>query len=353
MTTKATGNRKVVKIVDVAKAANVSPAVVSRILSNDSKLVVREETRARVQQAIEELGYTPNLQARGLRLSRSNTLAMIVPELNSPVFPVIIQGAQRAAWERGYSLLVGGMGGEEEDPKVAGRLLRSNRIDSLLVTTGRHEAQMLQELATLNAPFVLVNRYLDDQHPYVELDERGAAAAITRHFIELGHRRIAFLGGLQRRVGERRVAGYADALAEAGLPWVPQLVVDAGYYKPGGEDGLRQLLALDEPPTAVVATNEIVAAGAMAAAHRQGVRIPRDLSIASFSDGIVAELLSPALTAVRFPLERMGYLATAMLVDIVEGRGEPQAGLCLPHESVIVRDSTARPPGRKARAATR
>ncbi|WP_154403487.1 LacI family DNA-binding transcriptional regulator, partial [Bordetella pertussis] len=220
MTTKATGNRKVVKIVDVAKAANVSPAVVSRILSNDSKLVVREETRARVQQAIEELGYTPNLQARGLRLSRSNTLAMIVPELNSPVFPVIIQGAQRAAWERGYSLLVGGMGGEEEDPKVAGRLLRSNRIDGLLVTTGRHEAQMLQELATLNAPFVLVNRYLDDQHPYVELDERGAAAAITRHFIELGHRRIAFLGGLQRRVGERRVAGYADALAEAGLPWV-------------------------------------------------------------------------------------------------------------------------------------
>ncbi|CPP22099.1 LacI family transcriptional regulator [Bordetella pertussis] len=96
------------------------------------------------------------------------------------------------------------------------------------------------------------------------------------------------------------------------------------------------MLALDEPPTAVVATNEIVAAGAM-----------------SFSDGIVAELLSPALTAVRFPLERMGYLATAMLVDIVEGRGEPQAGLCLPHESVIVRDSTARPPGRKARAATR
>ncbi|ALM84079.1 LacI family DNA-binding transcriptional regulator [Bordetella sp. N] len=347
MTPKTRAARTTVKIVDVAKAANVSPAIVSRILSNDAKLVVRDDTRQRVQEAIEALGYTPNPQARGLRLSRSNTLAMIVPEINSPVFPVIIQGAQRAAWEHGYSLLVGGMGGEEEDPQVAGRLLRSNRIDGLLVTTGRHEEQMLQELATLNAPFVLVNRYLDEDHPYVALDERGAAAAITRHLTELGHRRIAFLGGLQRRVGERRVAGYADALAEAGLPWAPELVVEAGYYKHGGESGLRQLLALDDPPTAVLATNEIVAAGAMAVAHAEGIRIPKDMSLASFSDGMVAELLSPSLTAVRFPLERVGYEATTMLVAIVEGRSLPQTRISLPHDEVILRHSTGAAPRRR------
>lgn len=352
MTTKAPSERKTVTIVDVAKAAKVSPAIVSRILSNDTKLAIREDTRARVQEAIKALGYTPNQQARGLRLSRSNTLAMIVPELNSPVFPIIIQGAQRAAWERGYSLLVGGMGGEEEDPKIASRLLRSNRIDGLLVTTGQHEDQMLQELATLNAPFVLVNRYLDESHPYVALDERGAAAAITRHLIELGHRRIAFLGGLQRRVGERRVAGYADALAQADLPWVPELVVEAGYYKHGGEAGLRTLLALEDPPTAVLATNEIVAAGAMAAAHEKKLRIPEDLSLASFSDGMVAELLSPSLTAVRFPMETMGYRATAMLVDIVEGRAVDNPTLTLPHDDIVLRLSTASPRirGRRRRA---
>lgn len=342
---------KTVKIVDVARAANVSPAVVSRILSNDGKLVVRDDTRARVQQAIEALGYSPNPQARGLRLSRSNTLAMIVPELNSPVFPVIIQGAQRAAWERGYSLLVGGMGGEEEDPKVAARLLRSNRIDGLLVTTGRHEAQMLQELKTLSAPFVLVNRYLDDAHPYATLDERAAADALTRHLISLGHQRIAFLGGVHRTVGERRVAGYADALQQAGLPWRQELVIDAGYYKHGGEAGLRQLMALDEPPTAILATNEIVAAGAMASAHALGLRIPQDLSLASLSDGMVAELLTPSLTAARFPLDRLGYQATSMLVDIVEGRPLEQPGLQLPHEAVIPRQSTSAPPARRRRRA--
>ena len=335
-------------ITDVAKAAGVSIGAVSRILNRDPSLTVRDETRAAVHQAIASLGYSPNPHARSLRMARTGSLAMILPEIDSPAFPAMIQGAQKAANERGYSMLLGGVGPDCDDPGLPARLLQRNHVDGFLISSGLREADTLAALRSLKAPAVLLNRYLDTNQPHVVLDDEGGAAALVRHLVALGHRRIAFLGSSERFLGTRRVAGYKAALEEAGIAFDPGLVLEAGYDRAGGERVTEELLSLSRPPTAVFATNHLVAAGAMATAARRGVSVPAELSVGSFYDGPVAELLHPSLTAVRFPLEQLGFRAASMLIDLLEGRPVERTDVVLRHEKVVKRGSTAAPPNAPA-----
>ena len=199
-------------ISDVAKAAGVSIGAVSRILNKDPSINVREETRRAVHRAMTELGYSPNPHARSLRTARTGSLAMILPEIDSPAFAAIIQGAQKAAYERGYSLLVGGVGPDADDPELPARLLQRNRVDGFLVSSGLREAETLDALRNLDAPSVLLNRYLDDEHPHVIMDDEAGVAAVVQYLIELGHRDIGFLGSPSRFLGMRRVAGVPPRL---------------------------------------------------------------------------------------------------------------------------------------------
>lgn len=330
-------------IADVAKAAGISIGAVSRILNKDPTLAVREETREAVYKAMSELGYSPNPNARSLRMSRTNTLAMVLPEMDSPAFTAIIQGAQRAATSRGYSMLLGGVGSDGDDPQLPARLLKKNRVDGFLVSTGLREAESFAVLKSLGAPSVLLNRYLDEDHPHVILDDEGGVDAMVRYLIELGHRRIGFLGAPERFLGKRRFDGYAKALREAGISVRNELVVDAGYSREGGERGMGALLGLPHPPTAIFATNHLVAAGAIMKADTKGLSVPRDLSVASFYDGPVAELVRPPLTAVRYPLERVGSDAVNILVDLIEGKDLESTKVVLRHEQIVVRESTSKP----------
>jgi DNA-binding LacI/PurR family transcriptional regulator len=337
---------KRITISDVATASGVSVGAVSRILNNDPTLNVREETKQTVLQAIAKLGYSPNPQARGLRMARSGSIAMIVPEINSPAFPAIIQGAQKAARELGYSMLLGGIGEEGEDPQLAARILASNRVDGFLISTGAHETEQLRAVKALKAPSVLVNRYLDELQPYVVLDDVRGAQAIVEHLIELGHKRIAYLGALRRFLGTRRLAGYKAALKGAGLRYDPRFVIESAYDRESGESGVVRLMALEDRPTAIFATNHLVAAGAMGGAQRRGLTVPDDLSVASFYDGPIAELLNPAMTSVLFPLDRLGYESVSMLAQIVAGKRPASIGITIPHDRIVVRQSTAKPPAK-------
>ena len=333
-----------VTISDVAEVAGVSAGAVSRIINNDPTLNVRAETRDHVRRTIAKLGYSPNPQARGLRMARSGSIAMIVPEINSPAFAPIILGAQKAAREREYSMILGGIGEDGEDPGLAARLLARNRVDGFLVSTGEHEKEQFKALKGLNAPSVLVNRYLDDKHPHVILDDRSGARAIVEHLLSLGHKRIAFLGGLRRYLGKQRLAGYRDALAAAGIQADPQLAVESGYDREGGESGIAQLLSLRARPTAIFATNHLVAAGAMYGAQRRGLHVPGDLSVASFYDGPVAELLNPTVTSVLFPLDRLGYESVSLLVQLLLDMPVKSPRVVIAHERIVQRASTARAP---------
>jgi hypothetical protein len=189
------------------------------------------------------LGYSPNPHARSLRMARTGSLAMILPEINSPAFAAMIQGAQKAAHERGYSMLLGGVGPDGDDPELPARLLQKNRVDGFLVSSGLREAESLAALRSLDAPAVLLNRYLDEVQPHAVLDDEGGVAALVRHLIGLGHRRIGFLGSPKRFLGMRRVAGYRIALEEAAIAFDAALVSDAGYTREGGERAMEALLS--------------------------------------------------------------------------------------------------------------
>ena len=331
---------KRVTIADVARATGVSPGAISRILNNDPTLNVRDETKETVRRAIAELGYIPNPQARGLRLARSGSLAMIVPEINSPAFVAIIQGAQRAAYELGYSMLIGGIGPDGEDPNLAARILASNRVDGLLISTGKQEARQLAAVQQLRAPAVLVNRYLNERFPHVVLDDEAGVALAIRHLAGLGHERIGFLGSTRRFLGTRRLAGFKHAIAQCGLRFDKRFVVNCGYDREGGEAGARSVLALADRPTAVFATNHLVAAGALRAAQELGLSVPGALSVASFYDGPVADLLTPAVTSVAYPLDELGYEAVRMLVRLIAGEASATTSVTIQPTGLVVRQST-------------
>jgi DNA-binding LacI/PurR family transcriptional regulator len=331
---------KRVTIADVAKATGISPGAISRILNNDRTLNVRDETKETVRRAIAELGYVPNPQARGLRLARSGSLAMIVPEINSPAFVAIIQGAQRAAYELGYSMLIGGIGEEGEDPNLAARILSSNRVDGFLISTGKQEARQLAAVQQLGAPAVLVNRYLNEHLPHVILNDEAGVALAIRHLADLGHERIGFLGSTRRFLGTRRLTGFKQGLAERGLRFDKRFVVNCGYDREGGEAGAHTVLTLADRPTAIFATNHLVAAGALRVARQLGLDVPGALSVASFYDGPVADLLTPAVTSVAYPLDRLGYEAVRMLVRLVTGEAPGPTGITIQPTGLVVRQST-------------
>ena len=318
-------------------------AAVSRVISDDKTFVVRDETRQRITEMARELKYQPSPIARGLRISRTFSLGAVIPELDNPVHARIIIGAERAAAEHGYSLLIAHRDVGMSETSIYERLVHRNRVDGLIVATLQDEQVGVAALKELDHPFVLVNRKAMGVRHYVVVNDRGGSKKAVSYLVSLGHRRIAHLSGAPHRYNSQcRFRGYKDGLLEAGLPFDERLVAEAGYTQTGGAAAMRQILDSAAPrPTAVFATTLLVAAGAMSVLRSKGIRIPEDLSIIGFNDGAIAEILAPPLTAVRTPLERMGYEAANSLIGYIEGQGD-FGGKTLPHTEIVERASTAR-----------
>jgi LacI family transcriptional regulator len=338
--------RQSAKISDVAKAAGVSQAAVSRVMRGDASFVVREETRKRITDVARELNYQPNPAARGLRTSRSLSLGIVVPELDNPIHAKIIIGAERAAAERGYSLLIAHRDDGMEETAIYERLVHRNRVDGLIVATLQDEQVGVSALKELDHPFVLVNRKARGVEHHVVINDRGGAKGAVTYLAALGHQRIAHLSGSPVRYNSIcRLEGYRDGLQEAGLDFDPELVVEAGYTMSGGAAAMRRLLDSAHPrPTALFASTLMVAAGAMGVLRDAGVRIPQDMSIIGFNDGAIADVLAPPLTTVRTPLENMGYLAASSLINHIQDGGH-FAGAMLKDIEIVERKSTSAPGG--------
>ncbi len=337
--------RQSAKISDVARVAGVSQAAVSRVMRGDESFVVREETRKRITDVARELNYQPNPAARGLRTSRSLSLGIVVPELDNPIHAKIIIGAERAAAERGYSLLIAHRDDAMQETAIYERLVHRNRVDGLIVATLQDEHGGVRALKDLDHPFVLVNRKARGVEHHVVINDRGGSKRAVTYLAELGHQRIAHLSGSPVRYNSIcRLEGYREGLLEAGLDFDPGLVVEAGYTMAGGAAAMRRLLDSAQPrPTALFASTLMVAAGAMGVLRDAGVRIPGDMSIIGFNDGAIADVLAPPLTTVRTPLENMGYLAASSLINHIQDGGH-FAGAMLKDVEIVERKSTA-PPG--------
>jgi LacI family transcriptional regulator len=322
---------------DVAEAAGVDPSVVSRVLSGDGRLSIRPETRQRVLDAARRLDYRPNRAAQTLRTARTMAIGMVVPDLANPAFALIAEGAEGCAANAGYALvLIRRAEGERLDDLVG-------RVDGLLVAAATREANYRSELLG-GLPSVLVNRREPGEIPSVVVDDEGGSALAVRHLLSLGHRRIAHVAGPQNAdTARRRLAGWRLALAEAGLEAEDSAVVEASAFDEAAADRAAEvLLGGSTRPSAVFAANIRLATGTLAAAHRLGLEVPRDLSIVGFDDHPLAAYLRPPLTTVRMPLVELGAAAVEILLAEIDGDGAQSRLLDTPAE-LVVRASTAPP----------
>lgn len=339
------GTRSRATITDVATEAGVHPSTVSRVLSGHAASTIRPETRQRVEVAAERLGYRPSALARSLRLQRTLTLGMLVPDITNPFFSSIIKGAEEAARERGYNLILCNSEDQPEREETYLRVLRERQVDGLLIASSQMADATIAELRGDAFPFVLLNRATRNADDLaVIVDNHAAAVEAVAYLASLGHRRVGHIAGPQNTTtGLERRNGYRAAVLAYGLADDPELEVEAdAFSEEAGHRAVQVMLAGPACPTAVFAANDLIAIGVLQRLREIGLRVPQDLSIVGFNDIPLAGLLEPALTTVRVPQLEMGVIGARLLIDHLEGKPIGDVRVTLPTE-LVVRASSAAP----------
>lgn len=338
-----------VSLKDIAKRAGVSLATVSNVVNGYRP--VGEATRLRVQQAIDELGYTPNLSARHLRRGRTGVIALAIPELNNPYFAELAGSAIREARNLGYTLLIDYTDGDRDAELTLAEGFREQIIDGLILSPVQlTRADLLNRRSS--TPLVLVGESVFGvPHDHIAIDNLAASHVAVQHLVSLDRRRIAFVGAhtdVHRQPAHLRLSGYRDALATAGLPVDPSLVATATsqFSRHDGLLGMRHLLGLTERPDAVFAYNDLIAIGAMRAITEAGLRIPEDIAVIGFDDVEEGRFSNPTLTTISPDKDQIGRLAVRSLVARVEGKAVDQPRDVQPPFRLVTRESTIgrRPP---------
>ncbi len=333
---------------DVAVRAGVSISAVSRVLSDAPSARVSEQTRQRIHEAARELGYRPNFAARALKFSRTNVVALIVPDVTNAIFSELMRGVEDEAQRRGYMVLLARAESMQDGDEAIPRLIGEGRVDGVLVQVGDNmRSQDLESLVAGILPVVFVNSVHPQSAGSVVLeDERGMRLG-TQHLIDLGHTRIGLIGGVPTSdTAARREAGFRAAMADAGLRVPTDSVTRFGYDPPSGGVGLAAVAALRKPPTAVVVANINAALGALLEARRLGLRVPEDLSIVAMHDAWTAENAWPPLTTVRMPLFELGRAGMRAIFDRITAGAVSDIVVTEPAPLLVERESTAPPFGR-------
>ena len=331
-------------IKDVALRAGVSVTTVSHVV-NDTRHV-SAKGRERVELAIRELGYVPNAMARSLKSNTTSTLGMLIPNSSNPYFAEIVRIVEDRCFGAGYTLVLCNTDDEPRRQSVYLQVLAERRIDGLIVvsTGAGDDDSLVTQLHGLRIPTVLVDREIAD--PACDLVEtahmQGGLLAV-RHLLSLGHKRIACIGGpVGVMPSEQRIEGWRMALAENGTtPNADALLWRGGFTSQGGYEAMHAILRTEQAPSAVFVCNDLMAIGALRAAHESGVHVPDELSIVGFDDIELSAYTSPPLTTVAQPKERIGALAVDMLLERVSGKRRDARKVVLQPE-LCVRASTAR-----------
>jgi len=330
---------------DVARRARVSVATVSYVINNGPR-PVSEATRGRVLRAIRQLDYRPSEIARSLRLQRTRTIGLILPDTANPFFAAVAKGVEDTGFAAGYSVLLGHSGYDVDRERAYAEVMISKQVDGVIYVQAATDAATAQSLLEHRIPTVAVDREVVDlEIDCVVADNFGGIRAATEHLVALGHRRIACIvrsTGLSN--ARERLRGYQAALAEAGLDPDPAYLRLGGSGYDEGRQVMGQLLALDPPPTAVLAFPDIVAVGAIRAIQDAGLRVPGDVSVVGFDDIPSSGFMVPALTTVAMPKWEMGQRAAELLLARIAG-AEPGAAprrIVLP-TALVVRQSTGAP----------
>ncbi|SFQ31182.1 LacI family DNA-binding transcriptional regulator [Variovorax sp. 770b2] len=329
-------------IKDVALRAGVSVTTVSHVV-NDTRHV-SAKGRERVELAIRELGYVPNAMARSLKSNTTSTLGMLIPNSSNPYFAEIVRIVEDRCFGAGYTLVLCNTDDEPRRQSVYLQVLAERRIDGLIVVSTGDDDSLVTQLQGLRIPTVLVDREIADPScDLVETAHMQGGLLAVRHLLSLGHKRIACIGGpVGLTPSEQRIEGWRMALAEAGTtPNADALLWRGGFTSQSGYEAMHAILRTEHPPSAVFVCNDLMAIGALRAAHESGVHVPDELSIVGFDDIELSAYTSPPLTTVAQPKERIGALAVDMLLERVGGKRRDARKVVLQPE-LRVRASTAR-----------
>ena len=335
--------REKVTINDVARLAGVSKRTVSRVINNSP--TVGQSSREKVQQIINDLGYRPNPQARGLASSRSYLIGLIYDNPDPFFIEAVIRGVSGVCIEQGYELVVHPC--DMTDQNLVERAIyfvSRAKIDGVILPPPISEIEdMANGLGAYGVPFVrLAATRIDEPHRVVLSDERNGAKQMAEYLIASGHRRIGYISGPKglKSTRERR-EGYLDALRAHKLEADPELMVRGAYSFESGIKAARALLSLPQRPTAIFASNDQMAIGVVHAAREIGLSVPSGLSVAGFDDSEVAAQIIPALTTIRRPVRHMAMMAALKLISTIDGNDDDAAKECVLEPELILRDSTA------------
>ncbi|MFF5142266.1 LacI family DNA-binding transcriptional regulator [Streptomyces sp. NPDC013157] len=331
---------------DVARLAGVSPATVSFVLNQTSGQTISDETRQRVLQAVDELGYRPNRAAQGLRQGRSATVGFVSHDVDFGEFAAAaIKGAHEACTRQGNLLLLVNTGGSNRRAQQLITDLLDRQVDALIFAAVGTRQVILPDAAT-RVPTILLNCFAPhDPVPAIVPDEERGGREATQALLDLGHRDIAYLTGNPGQWATKaRLRGFREALRGAGLDPREHTVLSGNYHADSGYDLVRTLLRRGPLPTAVMCGNDRMAVGALLGLLEAGIRVPEDVSVMGYDDQFqLAAEVRPALSTVRLPYDAMGRQAAEQLAH---GRPAAPTGRTLVHCPLVMRDSTAAPTAR-------
>jgi LacI family transcriptional regulator len=337
---------------EVARTAGVHPGTVSRVLNPRTRPLVNPATADRVEQVARAMGYSLNPIARGLKTRRTFSVGVLIPDLTNPLFPPIIRGIERVLDAAGYTALVASTDGEPARERQRLEALVARQVDGLVIATAARRHPVVADAIASDLAVVLVNRTVEGEGVFAVVpdDRRGSAMAVD-HLAALGHTRIAHIAGPQQTTtGLLRYRGFVEAMEDAGLHPDRGLIVHGEAFTiVAGAKAARELLAAADPPTGIVAANDLLALGAYTALAEAGLSCPQDVSVVGFNDMPFTDRFAPPLTTVHIPHGQIGARAAELLLERIEDPGAtPQTLVFEP--TLRVRESTAAP-GRRPRPA--
>jgi LacI family transcriptional regulator len=311
-------------IIEVAKKAGVSIATVSRVINGSDK--VKEKTRERVMAIVHKLKYTPNPAARGLIMKRTEAIGLLLPDLHGEFFSEVIRGADEAVQAQKYHLIVSSSHNDPSEIEAALRFMRG-RVDALVVMSPQIDSEILLSNLPKSLPVVLLNcRTSNPLFDTITADGFSGSKEIITYLLENGHRKIAIIKGSERNAeSQERLNGYKAAFAEKNLSVHPSFEFQGDFTEASGFEAAKKAINLKERPTAIFASNDSMAIGAIGAIREAGLRIPNDISVCGFDDIPVAKYLNPSLTSVHIPIHELGAMAITRVFDRLHKRTKGEA----------------------------
>lgn len=335
--------KRPVTLRDVAERAEVHPSTASRALNVRTRDLVNPATVDRVLGVAERLGYQPNSLARGLKMSRTFTIGMLIPDLTNPLFPPIVRGIEDRLLDAGYTVVLANTDNDPEKERAVIDGMSRRRVDGLILATARRQYPILDDILATETPVVLINRTADHPPvPSVTGDDHAGVGMAVRHLLALDHTRIAHVAGTQSvTTGLARYQSFVSWMQSARVELDPRLVVFADWFQEAaGAAACEELLERDADFSAIVAANDLIALGCYDALKARGIRIPDDVSVVGYNDIPFSDKFDPPLTTIRIPHYQIGVKAAELILQSVDDPEVTPVALRL-SPTLVERASTA------------